>query len=150
KLDVRPSILDRLVKAEQAKNKPNGNDGKQGHAISFPEPEPWPEEVDGAALLDEIATAIRRYVVMPDHDRDICALWSVHGYLIDCFPVSPRLAIRSPTKRCGKTTLLDVLSRLVARPLPTANITSAALFRVVEDYGPTLLIDEADTFLNEN
>ena len=43
---------------------------KQGHAIAFPEPEPWPEPVDGAALLDEIATTIRAHVVMPDDGRD--------------------------------------------------------------------------------
>ena len=150
KHNVSVSFLRKKVKDKCAKHNPDADNGKQGHVISFPEPKPWPEEVDGAVLLDEIATAIRRHVVMSDHDRDMCALWTMHSYPINCFSISPRLAIRSPTKRCGKTTLLDVLARLVARPLPTANITSAALFRVVEDYGPTLLIDEADTFLNEN
>ena len=53
-------------------------------------------------------------------------------------------------KRCGKTTLLDVLGSLVLRPLPTANVTSSAVFRVVEAYRPTLLVDEADTFLRDN
>jgi putative DNA primase/helicase len=53
-------------------------------------------------------------------------------------------------KQCGKTTLLDVLEKLVVRPLPTANITAAAVFRSVEVAKPTLLIDEADTFLPEN
>ena len=59
-------------------------------------------------------------------------------------------AITSPEKGCGKTTLLDVLSRLVMRPLSTANVTASAIFRVVEMQRPTLLIDEADTFLSEN
>jgi putative DNA primase/helicase len=143
KLDVRPSILDRLVKDEQAKNKPNGNDGKQGHAISFPEPEPWPEEVDGALQLDEIATAIRRHVVMSDHDLNICALWVVHTFLLDHFLITPRLAIRSPTMGCGKTTLLDVLEHLVLKPSRTSNVTAAVTFRVIEQHQPTLLIDEA-------
>ena len=87
---------------------------------------------------------------MPAHARDVAALWVIHTYLLDCFMVSPRLAIRSPMKRCGKTTLLDVLARLVWRPLPTANVTPAAVFRVVEKYRPTLLVDEADTFLREH
>jgi hypothetical protein len=56
----------------------------------------------------------------------------------------------SPEKGCGKTTALDVLKELVARPLPTANVTPAAVFRTVELVSPTLLIDEADTFLKEN
>jgi len=73
KLDVRASILDKLVEAERLRLNPN-DDGKQGHAIVFPEPEPWLEPVDGAALLDGIAEAIRNHVFMPDHCRDACAL----------------------------------------------------------------------------
>jgi hypothetical protein len=39
---------------------------------------------------------------------------------------------------------------LVARPLPTSNATVGAIFRVVETMKPTLLMDEAETFLPEN
>src|SRR6516225_37191 len=152
RMGVRIPILDRLVEGERARLGLSGGapDGKQGHAVSFPEPEPWPEPVDGASLLDEIAKAIRKHVVLTDHARDTTALWTLHTYLIDRFLVSPRLGISSPTKGCGKTLLLDVLSRLVARPCPTANVTPAAIFRVVEAHRPTLLIDEADTFLYDN
>ena len=44
----------------------------------------------------------------------------------------------------GKTRLLEVLELLVREPLPTANISDAALFRVIDDKRPTLLIDEVD------
>jgi hypothetical protein len=145
RLGIRASILEKLVKAERP-----DDDSKQGRAISFPEPEAWAEPVNGEALLDSIAQAIRHYVVLPDHARDAAALWIVHSYLIDCFLVSPRLAICSATKQCGKTTLLDVLGRLVLKPLPTANVTASAIFRVVEAYRPSLLVDEADTFLRDN
>jgi hypothetical protein len=74
----------------------------------------------------------------------------MHTFLLDGFTISPRLGIRSPTKGCGKTTLLDVLGRLVLRPLPTSNVTTAAIFRVVEGCRPTLLTDEGDTFLRDN
>jgi putative DNA primase/helicase len=125
------------------------DDGRQGRSISLPEPEPWPTPIDGAALLDGIAEVIGLYVIMSDHARFATALWVVHTFLLDCFGITPRLAVRSPMKRCGKTTLLDVISRLVLRPLPTGSVTAAALFRVVEGYRPTLLVDEADTFLSE-
>jgi putative DNA primase/helicase len=46
--------------------------------------------------------------------------------------------------------LLDVLRPLVWRPLSTANATAPTIFRVVETQQPTLLIDEADTFLRDN
>ncbi len=146
RLNVCAAILDKLVLAER----PDDDEGKQGRAISFPEPEPWPEPVDGAALLDVIAEAIGRHVVMPEHSRNATALWVTHTYLLDCFICSPRLAICSPMKRCEKTTLLDVIGGLVLKPLPTANVTAAAVFRVVEGYRPALLVDEADTFLKDN
>ena len=58
------------------------------------------------------------------------------------------LAITSPTPECGKTTLLSLLNATVPRPLPTDNITLAAVFGSIEAWRPTLLVDEADTFLN--
>jgi len=147
RLNVRPSILDRLVAAGRHEF---DDDEKQGRTLSLREPEPWPEPINGAELLGELSAAIRRHVVMPDWAADTVALWAAHTHLVDCFGISPRLAIRSPEKGCGKTTLLDALSRIVVRPLPTANATAAAIFRVVEVHRPTLLIDEADTFLSEN
>jgi putative DNA primase/helicase len=148
-LGMRASILDKLVEAERLRLNPN-DDGKQGHAISLPEPEPWPDPVDGALLLKDISEAVRKHVVVSDAARDIATLWILHTHLIDRFLVSPRLCVRSPTKGCGKTTLLDVLARLVPRPLSTANCSTAALFRVMEGHHPTLMVDEADTFLRDN
>lgn len=144
-LGITVSLLDKLVAAER-----EPDDIKQGRALSLPEPEPWPEPVNGAELLDTLSASIRRHVVMPDHAADTVALWLLHTYLLDCFGISPQLAITSPEKGCGKTTLLDVLSHLVMRPLPTGNATVSATFRVVEMKRPTLLIDEADTFLPDN
>jgi Protein of unknown function (DUF3631) len=122
----------------------------QGHAIVLSEPEPSENPVDGAALLDEIVSAIQRYVVLPVHAACACACWVVHTFLAEHSLFSPRLSISSPTKGCGKTTLLDVLARLVLRPLLASNVTPAAVFRVIEKHKPCLLIDEADTFLGVN
>src|SRR5262249_13897610 len=102
-LGIRTAILDRLVQAER--HQPRlAADGKQGHALALPAPESWPVPVNGAELLDDITAAIQRYVVMSEHAARGCALWCVHTYLLDCFLISPRLAIRSPVPRCGKTT----------------------------------------------
>jgi putative DNA primase/helicase len=147
--NVRVGTLDKAV-AKAHKKLGADADDKQGRGISFPEPEPWPEPIDGPVLLDSLAEAIGRHVVMAEHSRDAAVLWVIHTYLLDHFVVSPRLAIRSPMKRCGKTTLLDVISRLVLRPLPVANVTASAMFRIVEAYRPALLVDEADTFLRDS
>jgi hypothetical protein len=144
-LGLRASTLDALVKAER----PQDTKG-QGRAFKLPEIEPWEHPVAGPALLDEICSTIRRYIVLPEESMGALALWALHTHCFDCFGNSPRAAITSPEKGCGKTTTLDVLAALVARPLPTSNATVSAIFRIVELVTPTLLIDEADTFLKEN
>jgi hypothetical protein len=47
-LGLRASVVDKLVKLERDKT---AGDGKQGRAVNFQDPEPWPEPIDGAALL---------------------------------------------------------------------------------------------------
>jgi Protein of unknown function (DUF3631)/Domain of unknown function (DUF3854) len=114
------------------------------------DPEPWPDLVDCEDLLHEIAALIRCHVVLGNRDLLTVTLWVVLTYVSDIVDILPLLAIVSPDKRCGKTSLLGVLSRLVKRPLPTSNISPAALYRAVEKFGPTLLVDEADAFLEGN
>jgi hypothetical protein len=78
------------------------------------------------------------------------ALWTLHTYAFQLRDVSAYIGLESPEKRCGKTTLLTVLSELVNRPIVASNISSPAFFRLIEEARPTLLIDEADTFLQGN
>ncbi len=112
--------------------------------------EPWPEAVDGQELLDGLEQLLRRFVVLPKWAAETSALWILHTYAFELRDVSTYLGIESPEKRCGKTTLLTVLSELVNRPVVAANISSPAFFRVIEEARPTLLIDEGDTFLRGN
>jgi hypothetical protein len=71
-------------------------------------------------------------------------------YCPDAFNILPIIGICSPTKQCGKTTLEEILQGLTNKGLCASNLTPAAVFRTVEKYSPTLLIDEADTFLKNN
>ena len=148
---TKVSFLDTAVKVKRAELGLNAkDDGKQGRAIELPEPTPWETPVNGAELLNAVSAAIRRYVVMPDYACDAIALWNAHTYLLDWLMITPRLAITSPTRGCGKTTLLDVEGQLVFRPLAAANCSPSSVFRVVEGFRPCLLIDEADSFLSNN
>jgi hypothetical protein len=146
---IRASILDKLVAAKRTELGLDQADGKQGRAIEFPDPQPWDQPVDGAQLLKAMVEILGKYVVMSEHQKVAIALWIMHAYLIDRSMISPRLAIRSPIKGCGKTTLLDVLTRLVPRPLATANVSPSAIFRVIAAHRPSLLIDEADTLFKD-
>lgn len=118
--------------------------------LEFTQIEPWPEPVNGPALLDSLAQLIKRFVVLPQWAPETLALWTLHTYAFHLRDVSTYIGVESPEKRCGKTTLLGVLSELVSRPIVAANISSPAFFRVIEETQPTLLIDEADTFLRGN
>ena len=125
-------------------------DDLQGKPLFLREIEPHGETVGGAELLIEICHAIRRYVVAEPSDIVAIALWCVHAACIDAFGISPFLNLSSPEKGCGKSTTLTVLSYLLPRPLLSASVSPASIFRAIELYKPTFLIDEADTFQNLN
>jgi putative DNA primase/helicase len=78
------------------------------------------------------------------------ALWTLHAWTVDAGDISPFLVLVSPTKRCGKTSALIVLYYLTPKSELASNISASALFRYVEDVRPTLLIDEADSFVKDN
>jgi Protein of unknown function (DUF3631) len=147
-LGVRSGILDRRVTAKRAERGLNADDGKQGRPMRYDEAEPWPMPVDGAALLDEIAAAARRFIVLPEHGDTIAALWPVHTYLLDITNVSPRLQISAPDSDCGKST--DFTHALVRRPQNAVNLTPAVTFRLIDRFQPTILLDEADATLPDN
>ena len=121
-----------------------------GSAELFPEVTLWPDPVDGAALLHEIAAAIRHHVIADPPTIHAAALWAAFTWFIDVVNVAPIANITAPEKRCGKTVMLGALARLSCRPLAVSNIAPAALFRSLELWTPTLLIDEVDAFLAEH
>jgi len=116
----------------------------------FKEINPWPQPVNLNNLLLEIEDVLRRFMVIDANEKVAVTLWTAASWIFNFFQVFPYLLLTSPTKRCGKTKLLRILSLICNKPLLAACITKSALFRIVEAYQPTLLIDEADTFLKES
>lgn len=147
RLGVRATVLDALIKA--ARRADGGTKG-QGRPLQLPVIEPWDEAVDGAELLDSIAAIIRRFVVLPPGAAEAVALWSVGTHAFQSFEIFPRLTLRSATQQCGKTTLRSIVAGLVPKPLAADSIMPAAVFRTIELERPTLLLDEADTYLTNN
>lgn len=113
----------------------------------FAKVEPWPHPVEEAELLDDICQTLARYVIADKETLRTATLWAAFTWLLDAVQVAPIANITSPEKRCGKTALLTALGKLVYRSLQVSNIAPAALFRAIELWGPTLLIDEVDAFL---
>ncbi len=137
---VSVTELDRLTVPAKA-------DGQQD---VFTDIEPASDEVHGADLLESIRHVLHQHVIADPPTITAAALWVVHTWFMDSLSVSPLAHITAPEKRCGKTILLTALGRLAYRPLPVSNISSAALFRSMELWRPTLLIDEVDAFLKDN
>lgn len=142
-LEVRPTTLDAAVK-EVRKRKDEACD------LPFTEPEPWPEQVDPATLLNEIKTVILRFIICSKEVAVACALWISMTWMIEVVNVAPLIVIAAPEKRCGKTLLLSLLSRLSSRAITASSISPSALFRAIEAWTPTLFIDEADACLKDN
>jgi hypothetical protein len=112
-------------------------------------PDPWEETVDGEQLLNELWDTFNRYLVLPDHAATALTLWVLHTYSFHLGEIAAYLALLSPEKRCGKTTALSIVGKFCHRALPTSNVSSVALFRVIEKHSPTLLVDEADSFVRD-
>ncbi|MFI2234860.1 DUF3631 domain-containing protein [Streptomyces chrestomyceticus] len=101
---------------------------------------------DGATLLDELRSAIGRYVVAPSEEAlTAVTLWVVASHIQPALQHAPRLAVVAATKGAGKSRVLDVLHETVHQPMMTVNTSPAVVFRVIGKNPPTLLVDEADT-----
>ncbi|HDX6019459.1 TPA: DUF3631 domain-containing protein [Acinetobacter baumannii] len=141
RLGLRASKLDEFVKLYRR------TDVKD---VFFEEVSMWHEVVDGTVLLEEIENTIKKFIISEPHIATAAALWIVFTWCIDVMKIAPIACITAPEKRCGKTQLLHLIGRLVKRPQTVVSITTSALFRMISEYTPTLLINEADTFIKDN
>jgi len=116
----------------------------------FTEAVPATECLPLSDILESIKTVIHKHVILDDGVSSALALWVVHTYVYTAREAVAYVAIESPEKRCGKSTLISVLSAMACRPIVASNITSGAIFTAIEEHSPTLFIDEADTFLAGN
>ncbi|MFF4413223.1 DUF3631 domain-containing protein [Streptosporangium sp. NPDC001559] len=109
--------------------------------------DPMPEPItSGADLLDRLRAALTRYVILPTEEAaDAVTLWIAATHAQPAWAHAPRLVIRAPEKRCGKSRLLDVVEATCHEPFITVNSSSAAVYRSISDDPPTMLVDEADT-----
>jgi Protein of unknown function (DUF3631) len=110
------------------------------------DPEPCANPEPLAKVLDQIVRVIKTRVHCSNVAMDAVALWCVATWGVsgsgpDLFP---RLRLFSPMKRCGKSTLLEIVQHVVRRPLAATDTSEAAMFRAIDRWRPTLLIDEAD------
>jgi hypothetical protein len=101
-----------------AKNKKNWNDWTEllftGNVQGWQDDEPTVDhsEADVArpAPLDLIRHILQRHLYLDEHQFVAVTLWIAHTFLYSRFAHTPRLALLSPVRGCGKTTVLSMKS----------------------------------------
>jgi len=106
-------------------------------------PHPF-DRADAPTPADTVRAMLESYLSLAPHEYVAVTLWIVHTHIFDAFMVTPRLLLSSPVRGCGKTTLLDVAERLVARAEKSDNMSAAAIYHALQGIPCTLLLDEAD------
>jgi hypothetical protein len=105
-------------------------------------------ELDGARLLGDMHAFLCSYVAFPSsHAAVAVTLWTAHTHLAAAFESTPRLALLSPEKQCGKSRVLELLDLLCAGAETLSDASAAYLYRRIgaENRPPvTILLDEAD------
>lgn len=143
-LGWRTTVLDAEVKKAQSV------DAVEATNLPFPIVEAYPEPINPAQLLDEVSDNVSKYIVLDPEQADATALWITQTWFIEHINLAALAIINAPEKECGKTQLLTVIGYMSNKPLPASNASSSAIFRAVEKWLPTMLVDEADTFFKDN
>lgn len=102
-----------------------------------------PIETSSVDVYTSIFNFAKKYLVLKDEEYHILTLWVMSSWLVDDFQTCPYLCMIAP-KSSGKTQVLNVLGELAYRALSAVSVTAASLFRAIELWHITLLIDEAE------
>lgn len=98
-----------------------------------------------AAMLADVETLVGRFIVFRDqHQSATVAMYVMHTHALEACESTPYLAVLSAEKRSGKSRLLELFARICARSEHVSGISEAALFQLVQEVRPTLLVDEVD------
>ena len=144
--NIRLPAFRSFVKKEKAKQNPPDSENTN----MFPATPVHEYPVNGTELLDEMYALLNRFIVCSHETAVATTLWIAFTWFVHVVQVAPIAMITAPEMQCGKTQLLSFIGKLVNRALLASNISPSAIFRVIESCAPTLLIDEADSFLREN
>lgn len=104
-------------------------------------------KIDIEKNLDLIVQYLNKHAILPQGASEAIALWCLASYDINLFRIYPKLTIYSPEKRCGKSTVLDLIEAFAYKTLVTSNMSPASIYRVINKQQPTLIMDEADTYV---
>ena len=147
KLHLALSEVTREFKLSKDKVLSLVHEHKQGGLVA--EIEPYYEPVTHDEIYTALYSLVHEHMAIDEPLKVAFVLWVIFTYLTDISDFAPIAWITAPERQCGKSTLLGLFERVVNKPMAFNNITQAVLYRVMEQFKPTLLIDEIDTSLKD-
>src|SRR5437868_12410634 len=84
------------------------NDLSTIFAAADPHPDPHRTAPEAARpevnVLDLVLRLVEQHIAVTPDEQMAIGLWVLHTYVYDSFVITPRLALLSPVRGCGKTT----------------------------------------------
>ena len=144
KYKTTAKVLEKAVEAVKAE--------KEAEKLLEPYWEVTPAEdpVDAANLFAAIEARVLHHVAMPPNLAFVVALWIGQSWIHEHATYSPILFVTSAERDSGKSTLMGIIGFMARRSLLSVGISAAALYRSIEKWHPTFVIDEADDAFVDN
>lgn len=117
---------------------------------------PWPSITDCSNYesIEKLYTELKKFIIehldVPNERYyDVYTCFILASWRAEDFKIVPYIFFLGPMAS-GKTRGLECLNQLCYRPIFAASISAASLFRVLEAWHPTLLLDETEIYNKEN
>lgn len=139
----RQEAADSNVSAKTRDDAASADDGSPPAEVA----KPTRNSNETGELLSLISETFDRHAVLQKGYSSILALVALHFWAFEAAQTSPIPVLQSFVPECGKSTVLELITKLSPRPKPTFGLTGPTLFELA-DAGHTLLFDEGDMFLS--
>lgn len=105
--------------------------------------------MDKIQLYKDIKSYLKKHFDFRDsRECSVVIAWALGTYAYKAFNAYPRLVFYGP-KQSGKSKMLTFLSKVCCNPQYTIIPSTAAMFRIIQKWKPTLLLDEFNLFRSE-
>jgi len=102
--------------------------------------------MDKIQLCRDIKSYILKHFDLKDsREATVISVWAMGTYIYDKFNAYPRLVFYGP-KQSGKSKMLTFLSQICSNAQYTIIPSTAAMFRIIQKWKPTLLLDEFNLY----
>ncbi len=123
------------------------------HVVYRPlSPSPWvlPSPPKPYGTLEQLWQRVRTYSYEHidfeyDTQYDVYTAWILADWTPERWDTVPYLWFTGPTNS-GKTRCLDVLAQLCYRPLLSPSVSAASIYRALDAFHPTFLLDEFEMY----